>query len=1252
MSHQTPATILNESGPANFVVHTDAGSLPVSGTLYLLGVSQLTTSASGNTVLITSTGAFAPTTIVANSGTAAPDSNSVLQFHSNTSFIKTTASGNTLSLNVQLSQVSIGGTGQTVLTTNSLLFGQSTASVGMTNPAQDGQILLAATNGASQFATITSSGNSLAFVRGPNALNIDVNLFSGTLFNPLSPGNGGTGRPILTLHGVLLGNGTGPVQTTNVGTNGQTLIASSTGAPKFNRITSTGGTLSFIFGPNALNIDGTFLGSTLFNPLPIGNGGTGRTVLTAYGVLVGEGSLAIRAIPPGTNGQVLIASSTGDPKFATITSSSGTITFLYGPNALNMEFIYPQTYTIPLIVPSGGTDRSILTTYGVLVGAGTFAVHVTDPGTDGQTLIASSTGDPKFMTITSSNNSVFFTRAPNALNLEVNPSGITFTAKVPVADGGTGKTLFTAYSVLVGQGTLGVFAIAAGTNGQVLISSSTGMPRFSTITSTGGTLTFKRSYNSLNIEASISNSSFFNPLIVPNGGTGRTIFTAFSVLLGEGTLPVGTTNVGTNGQVLIASSTGDPRFARLTSSGHTLTFIFGYNALNIDVINLYNLQITANSGTASPQDNTLFFLGSPGIVTSGVDSTIAIQINPNNNTFFNPIPPPNGGTGVTLLTQFGVLVGEGSNDINVTAPGTDGQILLGSSTGDPAFNTVTSTGNTLTFTAGNNSLNIDLNFASGTLFNPLIVPNGGTGNSILTLYGVLIGEGSLPIKTTAPGTDGQTLIASSTGDPAFSTISSSGNTLFFTAGPNSLNIDINLAGITLFNPVIVPNGGTGNSLFTMFSVLFGEGSLPIGATNAGTDGQLLIAASTAAPAFATVTSTGNSIAFTPGPNALNLETNLSGSGFFNPLPVPNGGTGLTLLTVFGVLIGEGSNDVNVTAPGTDGQLLLASSTGDPAFNTVSSTGNTILFAAGNNSLNMDVNLNSSVLYPLPVPNGGTSDISFTPYAVICGGTTGTAPFQDVGFVGNPGDILISNGPGALPTFQPVGSEGGLTAITTQTFTSNSTYTPSVGMNYCVIECIGGGGGGGGAQNGALTYGLAVGGGGGGGGYVKRTVSAATIGVSQPVTVGSGGAAGSSSGGNGSAGGFSSVGALATATGGAGGKGSPSGVIDMIVANGGIAGLGSGGDVNAAGQPGGSGYAVVDETPGDEWALAFSGTGGNTIYGAGAAAVASVTINTAFAGQRGLLYGGGGSGAYVLFSTSTGFSGGAGANGVVFITEYI
>jgi hypothetical protein len=54
---------------------------------------------------------------------------------------------------------------------------------------------------------------------------------------------------------------------------------------------------------------------------------------------------------------------------------------------------------------------------------------------------------------------------------------------------------------------------------------------------------------------------------------------------------------------------------------------------------------------------------------------------------------------------------------------------------------------------------------------------------------------------------------------------------------------------------------------------------------------------------------------------------------------------------------------------------------------------------------------------LAVDNGGSGRSSHTAYAVICGGTTTTAAQQSVASVGTSGQVLTSNGAGALPTFQ-------------------------------------------------------------------------------------------------------------------------------------------------------------------------------------------------------------------------------------------
>jgi len=53
-----------------------------------------------------------------------------------------------------------------------------------------------------------------------------------------------------------------------------------------------------------------------------------------------------------------------------------------------------------------------------------------------------------------------------------------------------------------------------------------------------------------------------------------------------------------------------------------------------------------------------------------------------------------------------------------------------------------------------------------------------------------------------------------------------------------------------------------------------------------------------------------------------------------------------------------------------------------------------------------------------VAGGGTGMTSATSYAVLCGGTTSTNPHQSIAGVGSSGQVLTSNGAGALPTFQP------------------------------------------------------------------------------------------------------------------------------------------------------------------------------------------------------------------------------------------
>lgn len=100
-------------------------------------------------------------------------------------------------------------------------------------------------------------------------------------------------------------------------------------------------------------------------------------------------------------------------------------------------------------------------------------------------------------------------------------------------------------------------------------------------------------------------------------------------------------------------------------------------------------------------------------------------------------------------------------------------------------------------------------------------------------------------------------------------------------------------------------------------------------------------------------------------------------------------TELTGLTNHNVLVGAGTPTITKVAPSaTSGvPLVSAGSAADPIFGTAT------------------------------VPGGGTGDTSFTAFAVITGGTTSTGALQNVSGLGNALQVLTSNGPGTLPTWQ-------------------------------------------------------------------------------------------------------------------------------------------------------------------------------------------------------------------------------------------
>jgi hypothetical protein len=243
-------------------------------------------------------------------------------------------------------------------------------------------------------------------------------------------------------------------------------------------------------------------------------------------------------------------------------------------------------------------------------------------------------------------------------------------------------------------------------------------------------------------------------------------------------------------------------------------------------------------------------------------------------------------------------------------------------------------------------------------------------------------------------------------------------------------------------------------------------------------------------------------------------------------------------------------------------------------------------------------------------------------------------------------VYYNDGTSSQWVFATPPAPQGILTVKETFFTASGTYTPSLGMVYCIAECVGGGGGGGGSSGGASLSNS--GGGGGGGGYAKRVLTVAQIGASQSVTIGAAGANGTGGGSptNGSAGGDTYLGLVGSplllAKGGAGGVTATAGSLYP----GGVGGAASSGvgDIRIDGGEGGIGLlSSVAQV------YVPSGFGGNSMWGPvtpGVCAGSASAVN----GKVGKGYGAGGSGSEHIQTTGTA-SGGSGSAGAMLIMEF-
>jgi len=253
--------------------------------------------------------------------------------------------------------------------------------------------------------------------------------------------------------------------------------------------------------------------------------------------------------------------------------------------------------------------------------------------------------------------------------------------------------------------------------------------------------------------------------------------------------------------------------------------------------------------------------------------------------------------------------------------------------------------------------------------------------------------------------------------------------------------------------VTVPNGGTGNTSFTAYSVILQGTTSTSAMTNVsglGVLGQVLTSNDVAAwPTWKDIAVGGISNRITVstvshGPvidisSAYVGQTSLTTLGTITTgvwngslIPLAYGGTNANLTASNGgIFYSTASAGAILSGTATANQVLLSGASTTPAWSTATypatTTINQLLYSSAANTISGLSTANNGVLLTsgsgvpsigtATVAVGGTGNTTFTAYSVICAGTTATGAFQNVSGVGSSGQVLTSNGASALPTWQ-------------------------------------------------------------------------------------------------------------------------------------------------------------------------------------------------------------------------------------------
>jgi len=238
----------------------------------------------------------------------------------------------------------------------------------------------------SNFNTAITIGNTAVQLGNTITALANVSLVNATvtsLASPITAAQGGTGLATLTSNNVVLGNGTGNVLLVAPGTSGNALVSNGT---------------TWSSSAVSANV------STVTGVLPVSNGGTGASSLTANNVLLGNGTSAVQIVAPGTSGNVLTSNGTTWTSAAAGGGSAMTLISTKTANntAATISFTGLSGYDKYLLLFENVFPTTSTSTFNMVFGTGSGPTYITS-NYSGQSQISVNTFNYNFEVSAASN---------------------------------------------------------------------------------------------------------------------------------------------------------------------------------------------------------------------------------------------------------------------------------------------------------------------------------------------------------------------------------------------------------------------------------------------------------------------------------------------------------------------------------------------------------------------------------------------------------------------------------------------------------------------------------------------------------------------------------------------------------------------------------------------------------------------------------------------------------------------------------